>query len=98
MSATTEDFTAQTDAAQAAYRRRLRRVEALIRKAGCGLLLTERDGLRELLKIVKPLSPDAAAMGRKGGLKGGRTLAAKLTPEQRSESARRAARARWAAP
>jgi hypothetical protein len=41
-----------------------------------------------------PLTPKAAA-GRKGGLKGGKARAAKLTPEERSENARRAARARW---
>jgi hypothetical protein len=40
--------------------------------------------------------PAAVALGRKGGLKGGRARAAKLTPEERAESARRAARARWA--
>ena len=32
---------------------------------------------------------------RKGGLKGGRARAEKLTPEQRSEIARAAAAARW---
>ena len=35
------------------------------------------------------------ALGHKGGLKGGKARASALTPEQRSESARRAARARW---
>jgi hypothetical protein len=40
--------------------------------------------------------PAAVALGRKGGLKGGPARAAKLTKEQRSESARKAARARWA--
>lgn len=40
-------------------------------------------------------NPAAVELGRKGGLKGGKARAAKLTPEQRSESARRAARARW---
>jgi hypothetical protein len=35
------------------------------------------------------------ALGRKGGLKGGKARAATLTPAQRSESAKRAARARW---
>lgn len=40
--------------------------------------------------------PAAVALGRKGGLKGGKARAAKMTPEQRVESARRAARARWA--
>jgi hypothetical protein len=40
--------------------------------------------------------PAAVALGRKGGLKGGKARAAKLTAEQRSEIARRAATARWA--
>lgn len=39
--------------------------------------------------------PAAVALGRRGGLKGGKARAAKLTAKQRSESARRAARARW---
>lgn len=39
--------------------------------------------------------PAAVALGRKGGLKGGKARAAKLTPEQRSEIARNAARVRW---
>lgn len=39
--------------------------------------------------------PAAVALGRRGGLKGGRARANKLTPEQRSEIARRAATARW---
>ncbi|MCA1705387.1 MAG: histone H1 [Actinobacteria bacterium] len=34
--------------------------------------------------------------GRRGGLKGGRARADKLSAEQRSEIARKAARARWA--
>lgn len=40
--------------------------------------------------------PAAVALGRKGGLKGGKARAAKLTPEQRSAIAKRAAAARWA--
>lgn len=40
-------------------------------------------------------NPAAVALGRLGGLKGGRALAAKLTPEQRKASARNAALARW---
>jgi hypothetical protein len=35
------------------------------------------------------------ALGRLGGLKGGKARASKLTPEQRKESARKAAKARW---
>jgi hypothetical protein len=41
-------------------------------------------------------NPGAVALGRRGGKKGGPARAAKLTPEQRSESARKAVRARWA--
>jgi hypothetical protein len=40
--------------------------------------------------------PNAVALGRKGGLVGGPARASKLTPEQRSESARKAVQARWA--
>lgn len=39
--------------------------------------------------------PAAVALGRRGGLKGGKARAAKMTPEERSEAARRAASARW---
>jgi hypothetical protein len=41
--------------------------------------------------------PAAVALGRRGGLKGGKARAAKLTAKQRSEAARKAARARWRA-
>jgi len=40
-------------------------------------------------------NPAAVALGRLGGLKGGKARAAKLTKKQRSDSARRAAKARW---
>lgn len=40
-------------------------------------------------------NPHAVALGRKGGLKGGHARARKLSAKQRSESARKAARARW---
>jgi hypothetical protein len=43
----------------------------------------------------KALPPKAAA-GRKGGLKGGKARAEKLTPEEKHLIAVRAARARWA--
>jgi hypothetical protein len=39
--------------------------------------------------------PAAVALGRRGGLKGGKARAGKLSPEERSDAARRAARARW---
>ena len=40
-------------------------------------------------------NPAAVELGRLGGLKGGRARAKKLTAEQRSEIARKAAKARW---
>lgn len=39
--------------------------------------------------------PAAVALGRRGGLKGGKARAAKMTPDERSASARRAAQMRW---
>jgi len=43
--------------------------------------------------IVK--NPAAVALGRLGGLKGGKARASKLSPEERSEIAKKAALARW---
>ncbi len=40
---------------------------------------------------------DAAELGRRGGLKGGRARAEKLTPERRREIAQKAAARRWRA-
>ncbi len=39
--------------------------------------------------------PAAVELGRRGGLKGGRARADKMTPEERRDSARKAALARW---
>lgn len=39
--------------------------------------------------------PAAVALGRKGGLKGGKARAQNLTPKKRSEIAKIAAAARW---
>jgi len=46
-------------------------------------------------KATKAKDPAAIARGRKGGLKGGKSRATKMTKAQRSESAKRAAQARW---
>lgn len=43
-------------------------------------------------------SSAAVALGRKGGQKGGKARAASMTAEERSESARKAANARWQRP
>lgn len=40
-------------------------------------------------------NPAAVALGRLGGLKGGKARAAKLSKEQRREIAKKAAAARW---
>lgn len=39
--------------------------------------------------------PAAVELGRKGGKKGGKVRAERMTPEERSEAARKAAEARW---
>ena len=49
---------------------------------------------------VPELTPEerhaaAVALGRLGGKKGGKARAAKMTAEERKESARKAAQARW---
>lgn len=49
---------------------------------------TEEDATQEK-------NPAAVALGRLGGKKGGPARAAKLTPEQRKEIAKKAAAARW---
>jgi hypothetical protein len=45
--------------------------------------------------VRSAVSAAAAALGRTGGLKGGPARAAKLTAAERSESASKAALARW---
>jgi hypothetical protein len=40
-------------------------------------------------------NPHAQALGKLGGLKGGKARAKKLTPEKRKEIAKKAAAARW---
>jgi hypothetical protein len=46
--------------------------------------------------MVKKKNPNAVALGKLGGSKGGKIRAAKLTPEERREIARNAVLARWA--
>jgi hypothetical protein len=46
-------------------------------------------------KAEQDKNPAAVALGRLGGLKGGKARAKKLTAKQRKDSARKAARARW---
>jgi hypothetical protein len=46
-------------------------------------------------KSIKDKNPAAVALGRLGGLKGGKARAEKLTSEQRTEIAKKAANQRW---
>lgn len=48
--------------------------------------------------VSRAKDPAAVALGRKGGLKGGKARAKKLSAERRSEIARKAAAARWQRP
>lgn len=53
---------------------------------------------REVLKtpdLPPAKNPAAVALGRLGGLKGGKARAAKLSPKKRSEIAKKAALKRW---
>jgi hypothetical protein len=52
----------------------------------------------EKREIPADVSAAAAALGRRGGLKGGPARAASLSPKKRSEIARKAAAARWRKP
>jgi hypothetical protein len=45
---------------------------------------------------LKKKNPAAVALGKLGGMKGGKARAAKLSPERKKEIAQRAAQARWA--
>jgi hypothetical protein len=49
----------------------------------------------ELEEPPQEKNPHAVALGRLGGLRGGRARADKLTPEQRKGIAQKAALARW---
>lgn len=44
---------------------------------------------------LKDKNPAAVALGRMGGLKGGKARAEALSPEKRKKIARKAAKARW---
>jgi hypothetical protein len=70
-----------------------------------GVMVKGRKGdfAQNALRVVEEtigesLGKDAAAvsLGRRGGLKGGKARAAKLTPERRKQIASEAAKKRWA--
>jgi hypothetical protein len=57
---------------------------------------TEGDAMPVAPVKKRRKNPGAVALGRKGGKVGGRARADSMTPEERTDSARKAAAARWA--
>jgi hypothetical protein len=57
-------------------------------------ILGDDDAL-ETEPVLPAKDPERVARGKLGGAKGGKLRASKLSPERRSEIARRAAQARW---
>ena len=57
-----------------------------------------QEATGQIKKSTKPRSLDYKALGRLGGLSGGKARAAILTPARRVEIARKAALARWGKP
>ena len=77
-----------------AYRKRptdLNRLAASIVASASG----EEPTTREPEVRASDKNPAAVALGRLGGLKGGKSRAEKLTSEERSDIAKKAAKARW---
>jgi hypothetical protein len=59
-------------------------------------LATGEASDRESTPEEQGKDPAAVALGRKGGLKGGKARAEGMTPERRAETAKKAAESRWA--
>ena len=59
------------------------------------LLTGIATGEAEDIKSIAEKDPAAVALGRKGGLKGGKARAEKLSPVKRTEIAKKATKARW---
>lgn len=59
------------------------------------LIADVATGQAELPKTDEGKDPAAVALGRKGGLKGGKARAEKLSERRRSEIAKLAAKTRW---
>ncbi len=53
------------------------------------------EAIREPLNPPKEKNPAAVALGRLGGLKGGKARAEKLSARKRKEIAKKAAASRW---
>jgi hypothetical protein len=67
-------------------------------QAAAALGITEQDASTNDASVLPKKSRAAVALGRAGGLKGGRIRAQRMTVEQRRASAQKAAIMRWAKP
>lgn len=56
---------------------------------------TAEDNAENLQYVSSKKNPAAVALGRLGGLKGGKARAKKLSAKKRKEIAKKAAKARW---
>lgn len=61
-------------------------------------IMEQATGQKPKEPVDEGKNPAAVALGRLGGLKGGKARAAKLTKAQRSEIASKAANTRWRKP
>ena len=66
----------------------------------CDITTTEEPSTIECIEesiteVRVEKNPAAVALGRLGGLKGGKARAEKLSPKKRSEIAKKAAQSRW---
>jgi hypothetical protein len=57
--------------------------------------MLRRLGIIPGMARQRPKNLHAVALGKKGGSKGGKTAAARMTAEERQARARKAAEARW---
>ena len=64
----------------------------LLAKAICDITTGDQ---KTNVTLPKEKNPAAVALGRLGGLKGGKARAEKLTAKKRKEIAQKAAKARW---
>lgn len=58
--------------------------------------MPNRSSIKKEADAPPEKNPAAVALGRMGGLKGGKARAAKLSPAKRKAIAKKAAKARWA--
>ena len=58
-------------------------------------ITTEPNSTEQLIEATKEKNAAAVALGRLGGLKGGKARAERLDPEYRKQIAKKAAMARW---